>query len=110
MVGVLATTHRRFAYETHEHDPSRSCRWGSGYGRSCGRHRRCRCCAELYDEHESVDRDHSDRAIDDLDEHHHDAVDEDTKDRAAAGFVWSPVSEYGQIGVGLKLGFVGFGL
>ena len=114
MVGVLATTHRRFAYETHKHDQSRPRRWSSGYGRCCGRYRRCCRRAEFHDEHEPVHRQHCDHAIDDLDEpHHHDAIDEDAEGDATEGFVWSPVPEYGQIGVGVKLRIgleLGFGL
>jgi hypothetical protein len=102
MVGVTATTHRRFAYETHKHDSSRSRRWGFGYGRSCRWHRRRRCRAELHDEHEPIHQQHCDHTLDDLVEHYHDAVDEDAEDGAAAGFIRSPVPEHGQIiGVGL---------
>ena len=105
MVGVTATTHRRFAYETHKHDPSRSRRWGSGYGRSCGRHRRRGCRAEFYDKHEPDHYQHRDHSTDDLAEYHYDAFDEDAEDEdAAAGFVWSPVPEYGQIGLKLGIG------
>lgn len=104
MVGVIRYHHRRFAYETHKHDSSWSRRWGSGYGRSCGRSRRRRGRAEFHDEHEPVHQQHCDHAIDDLVEYYHDAVDEDAEDGAAAGFVRSPVPEHGQIGVGLKFG------
>ena len=124
MVGVPATTHRRFAYETHKHDPSRSRRWGFGDGRSCGRHRRRRRRAELHDEHEPVHDRRGDHALDDHVEHHHDAVnddalDDDAEDGAAAGLIRSPLPEHGQVGfelrIGLELGLrlrleLGFGL
>lgn len=115
MVGVPATTHRRFAYETHKHDPSRSRRWGFGHGRSCCRYRRRRRRAEFHDEHEPVHEQHGDDAIDDLVEHHHDAVDEDdhAEDNDAAWSVRSSVPEHGQIGVRLELGIgleLGFSL
>lgn len=102
MVCVPATTHRRFAYETHKHDPSRSRRWGSGYRRSCGRHRRCRRRAEFHDEHEPVHKQHGDDPLD-LVEHHHDTVDYHTEDDAATGFIRSSVPEHGQIGSWLRL-------
>lgn len=116
MVGVTATTHRRFAYETHKHDPSRSRRWGFGHGRSCGRYRRRRRRAEFHDEREPVHKQHGDDAIDDLVEHHQDAVDNDAKDDhaeddAAAGFVRSSVPEHGQVGLKLGIGLeLGLGL
>ncbi|MGA7703858.1 MAG: hypothetical protein WB998_03070 [Solirubrobacteraceae bacterium] len=101
--------HRRFAYETHKHDPSRSRRRGLGYGRSRCRYRRRRRRAEFHDEHDPVHEQHGDHAIDDLVEHHHgtvdnDAEDDNAEDDAAAGLLRSSVPEYGQIGVGLELG------
>jgi hypothetical protein len=105
MVGVPATTHRRFANETHKHDPSRSRRWGLGYRRSRGRHRGRRRRAELHDEHEPIHDQRGDRAIDILVEHQQDAFDDHAEDNAAAGLIRSPVPEHGQVEFGFEFEF-----
>jgi hypothetical protein len=117
MVGVTATTHRRFAYERQRHHPSRSRSWRSGDGRSRGRHRRRRRGTELHYNHDNpVHGQHGDHPVDDSAiEHHHGAVNDATKDAdSAAGIQRSPVPEHGQqVRRGLKLGFwleLGFGL
>lgn len=117
MVGVTATTHRRFAYEKQRHHPSRSRRWRFGHRRSRCRHRRRRRGTKLYDQHhDPVHKQHSDHPIDDnAVKHHHDTVNDDTEDAdSAAGIQRSPVPEHGQqvrLKLGLKLWFeLGFGL
>lgn len=104
MFGVTRSHHRRFAYETHKHDPSRSRRRCSRHRRSSGRHcRRCRG-AELHDEHEPVHHQCGNDAV-----HDDNTVDYDAEDPVpAAGLHRSPLSEYGQVrfelGIRLELG------
>ena len=109
MVGVTATTHRRFAYEKQRHHPSRSRSWRASYRRSRGRHRRRRSGTEFHDKHDNpVHSQHGEHPVDDSAiEHHHGAVNDDTEDAgSAAGIQRSPVSEHGQqVRLGRKLGF-----
>jgi hypothetical protein len=108
MVGVTATTHRRFAYEKQRHHPSRSRSWRSSHGRSRCRHRRRRRGTELHDEHVHQQRgDHAVHDDDAIDQHH--AVDD-----ATVRLFEPPVSEYGrQVRLGVQLGLwleLGLGL
>ncbi len=98
MVGVTATTHRRFAYEKQRHYSSRPRSWRSGNRRSRCRYRRRRSGTELYDEHDDpVHKQHSDHPVNDNAVHHHDTVNDDTKDAdSAAGIQRAPVPEHGQ--------------
>jgi hypothetical protein len=97
MVGVTATTHRRFAYEKQRHHSSRSSRWRSGHRRSRCRHRRRCRGTELHDEHDdSVHKQYGDHPVDDNAVNPQDTVDDDTEDPdSAAGIQRSPVPEHG---------------